>query len=68
MHVNDNRSSIDWQPGQRVITRDGVVAVVTHKTGTTVWGIGPRDHAPRVIRPVADAWGGESDVSLCNAA
>jgi hypothetical protein len=65
MQTNDN---INWQPGQRVITRDGVVAVVTHRTGALVWGIGPRDSAPRPIRPVGDAWGGEHDCEVCNAA
>ena len=65
MQTNDN---IDWQPGQRVITRDGAVATVTHTQRGIVFGIGPRDRTPRVIRPVTDAWGGESDCQLMNAA
>lgn len=59
----------EWHVGERVVTRDGTVAIVVARDGSgNVLGVGPRDSIPRVVRPVCDAWGGEMDAAYANAA
>lgn len=60
--------TLQWLPGERVVTRDGTVATIVLTVGGVVYGIGPRDATPRVVRPVCDAWGGEHDCAYANAA
>lgn len=59
----------EWFGGQRVMTTDGVVCVVVavNDNGQVI-GLGPFDRTPRLVRPVYDAWGGEHDCSIANAA
>lgn len=61
--------TVIWMPGQRVITRDGTQAVVIgHDAQGNVIGLSPFRSVPSIIRPVGDAWGGEADCELRNAA
>lgn len=64
-----NPNQFDWHIGQRVITRSGTIAtIVTCDPNGNVYAIGPCDRVPVVVRPVCDAWGGEHDCALRNAA
>lgn len=57
--------SVQWYPGQRVVTREGQCAVVIGlDPNGNVIGLQPFDPIPRVVRPICDAWGGEHDVTL----
>lgn len=58
-----------WFPNQRVITRDGTIAVVAFVTSRgDVFGWTQGRATPVLIFPLNDAWGGEHDCELCNAA
>jgi hypothetical protein len=58
-----------WLPGERIVTRDGTTAVVVAiDPRGNVLALEPFASIPRVVRPVCDAWGGEHDCELRNAA
>lgn len=52
--------------GQRVITSHGTIVVVAFVRKGEVWAFTAHGLQPVIVR--GDAWGGEHDLSLCNAA
>lgn len=58
---------MNFFPGQRVITTHGTVRVIAFIEGEKVFAFSPRGGIERVI-PKTEAWGGEHDVDVRNAA
>lgn len=62
-------TNIVWHSGQRVVTRAGDVVTIAYiRPDGSVMGWRAGYAVPVLVRPVSDAFGGEHDAALMNAA